>query len=157
HSTVHGIRESTQGEASAVQTAHGLTQRRPMARSSLAKYTARDVQWAVHEAANDRRAIREAAAADVVRMARATWQAAQAASEAEQRGQAALLRDILGNPFHPVTLDPAWQRPEATVFAEMIYERRTFERLPELGELLGELGCVDNSLLAHCRQGGEHV
>jgi hypothetical protein len=156
-STLHGRGECTQGEASAVRTVHGLTQRRPLARSSLARYAARDARRAVYEAANDRRAIQRAAPQDVVRVARATWQAAQTAYESERQAQAALLREIIGNPFHPVVPDPAWQRPEVAVFAELIDERQAFERLSELGELLEEVGCVEGSLLAHCRAGGDHV
>jgi hypothetical protein len=104
--TMHGGNEHTRAEASAVRTACGLLHRHPMGRASLAKYTARDAARAVHTATNDRRAIREAAPGDVVRVARAIWQAAEAAWAAERQAQAALLRDILGNPFHPAALDP---------------------------------------------------
>jgi hypothetical protein len=43
------------------------------------------------------------------------------------------------------------------VFAEIIYERQDFERLPELAEVFEEVGCRDRLLLAHCRQAAEHV
>jgi hypothetical protein len=157
HSTLHGSSPSTRAEASAVRTAHSLVERRAMSRLSLAVDAARDARRAIYEAANDRRAIRRAAAEDVVRVARATWQAAQRALGAERQTQAALLRDIIGNPFRPLVPEPGWRRPEVAVLAEMIYERQEFERLPELGELLQEVGCGAGPLPAHCRQRGEHV
>ncbi len=156
-STLCRASENTLAEASAVRIARGLMGRRPMSRASLARYTARDAAAAVRFAANDRRAIRQAAPEEVVQVARTTWQAAQAAYAAELQAQAALLRDIAGDPFRPAAPDPALQRPEVAVFADIIYERQTFERLPELGELLEEVGCTDHSLLAHCRQESGHV
>jgi membrane protein involved in colicin uptake len=105
--TLDGSSRCTRAENSAVWTAKGLTQRRPMTRFSLAVSTARDARRAVYEAANNRRALQRAAAEDIVGVARATWQAAQSAYEAERQAQAVLLRDILGNPFRPVIPDPA--------------------------------------------------
>jgi hypothetical protein len=156
-STRHGQNDTTHAEASAIRTAQGLTQRRPIGRAALAKYTAQDAAKSIRFAANDRRAILEAAPEDVVRVARATWQAAATAYAAEREAQAALLRDIVGNPFQRVVPDPAWQRPEVVVFAEVIYERQAFERLPELGELLAEVGCADTPVVAHCRLQRGHV
>src|SRR5262249_49637707 len=148
--------ENTRLESSAVRVVQGLVCRAPRTRAAMARSLARDAAGAVSAAANDRDAIRKAAAADMVRVARATWQAACAAYLTELRVQAGLFRDIVGNPFRPVVLNPAWQRPEVVVFAEIVYERQAFERLPELGELLEEVGCTHPSLLGHCRQEGSH-
>lgn len=38
--------------------------------------------------------------------------------------QAALLRDIVGNPFRPVTLSPAWLTPQVLTLARAAYEGR---------------------------------
>ena len=40
--------------------------------------------------------------------------------------------------------------------AESIYEERTFDDLPILGDALEEAGCTDPTILDHCRS-GEHV
>ncbi len=71
--------------------------------------------------------------------------------------EAALLRDIFGNPFRPVVADSAWLTPTAVSIASAIYEDRAFDRLPILADALEEAGCTDADLLLHCRQPGEHV
>ncbi len=70
---------------------------------------------------------------------------------------AAILRDILGNPFRPVTVDPAWKTSNVLGLAQAIYEERAFDRMPILADALEEAGCQNESLLSHCRLGGEHV
>jgi hypothetical protein len=78
--------------------------------------------------------------------------------EEEHRHQAALLRDIVANPFGPPPhLDPAWLRwQDATVLrmATAIYEESAFGRMPLLGDALMDAGCDDEAVLAHCRQQG---
>src|SRR5262249_8541137 len=73
--------------------------------------------------------------------------------------QAALLRDIFGNPFRPVAIDRTIHRPDGTValFAEAVYDDRTFDRLPILADALEEAGCTDAAILEHCRGPGPHV
>jgi hypothetical protein len=68
-----------------------------------------------------------------------------------------LLRDIVGNPFHPVSLDPAWQTPTVLALAQAIYDERAFDRLPILADALEDAGCDDADILNHCREPGEHV
>lgn len=155
--TQHSFNENTHAELSALRTAQSLTRRDPMDRATLAKYTSRDAANAVHIAANDRRAIREAPATEMIKVARATWQAAQKAYAAELRAQAALLRDIVGNPFRQATFDEGWQRPEVVIFADIIYEKYEFGRMVELGDLLADIGCTEPAILAHCRGMDEHV
>jgi hypothetical protein len=70
------------------------------------------------------------------------------------------LRDIFGNPFRPVTLDPVWVQWNAgTVrkMAQAIYDERAFDRLPILADALEEAGCDNRDVLDHCRSTGEHV
>jgi hypothetical protein len=71
-----------------------------------------------------------------------------------------LLRDIFGNPFRPVSIDPAWlQWHGGTVvrLAAAIYDERRFEDMPILADALEEAGCADGHLLDHCRLPGEHA
>jgi hypothetical protein len=100
------------------------------------------------------------------------WEAAQAAGylrtkefgPADESGVAAeglchcdILRDIFGNPFRPVTLDPAWRTPKVKTLAQAIYDDRTFERMPELADALAEAGSSNQDILSHCRGPGPHV
>jgi hypothetical protein len=67
------------------------------------------------------------------------------------------LRDIFGNPFRPVTLNPSWRTPTVKQLAEAIYKERAFERMPILADALEDAGCDNADILSHCRGGGEHV
>jgi len=64
---------------------------------------------------------------------------------------------IFGNPFRPVTLNPAWRTATVIALAEAIYADRAFDRLPILADALEEAGCTSAEVLNHCRQPGEHV
>jgi hypothetical protein len=72
--------------------------------------------------------------------------------------------DIFGNPFRPVTINPAWQPPTVVALAQAAYDERilppgTLEpaRLAILADALEEAGCDSADLLNHLRQPGEHV
>jgi hypothetical protein len=71
--------------------------------------------------------------------------------------QCSLCRDIVGNPFRPVTLDPAWRTANVVGIAQSIYDERVFDRLPILADALEDAGCTQEEVLKHCRQPGEHV
>jgi hypothetical protein len=68
-----------------------------------------------------------------------------------------LLRDIFGNPFRPVTLDPCWLSETVVALASGIYAERAFDRLPILADALEEAGCDNADVLNHCRGQGPHV
>jgi hypothetical protein len=71
-----------------------------------------------------------------------------------------ILRDIFGNPFRPITINPAWLSwNEGTIpkIAQAIYDERAFDRMPILADALEEAGCTNADILSHCRQPGEHV
>src|SRR5579862_3922724 len=70
---------------------------------------------------------------------------------------AAMLGDILGNPFRPVAVDPAWKTGNVIGLATAIYDERAFERMPILADALEEAGCQERAILDHCRQTAEHV
>jgi hypothetical protein len=90
-----------------------------------------------------------------------------ASMTAEFAAQAAILRDLVGNPFPPVTINPAWlawSRGTVPKMAQEIYDERKLPvgtldnaRLAVLADALEEEGCTDTAILAHCRQPGEHV
>ena len=46
-----------------------------------------------------------------------------AARQSESAAQCHLLRDIFGNPFRPVVIDPAWRTPGVVALAKEIYEQ----------------------------------
>jgi hypothetical protein len=75
----------------------------------------------------------------------------------EEAAQAALLRDIFGNPFRPVTVEPVWRTTNVVALAQAIYDDRAFDRLPILADALEDAGCTNAEILTHCRQPGEHV
>jgi hypothetical protein len=71
---------------------------------------------------------------------------------------AALLRDIFGPlPFRTVTIEASWLTPKAISISEVIYERRSFDRMPELAQTVEEAGCTNQDILNHCRGPGPHV
>src|SRR5262249_16615769 len=78
-------------------------------------------------------------------------------ASAERFAVVAILRDIFGNPFRPITLDPSWQSADVLALAQAIYDERAFDRMPILGDALEDAGCDNADVLTHCRQPGEHV
>jgi hypothetical protein len=123
-----------------------------------------DAAWAtlrtaIEDAARD---ICKAAAWAAAKAAGAAATAAQeeTAGAAERKAQAALLRDLFGNPFRPFHVDPAclsWRDGTVLKMAQAIYDDRAFDRLPILADALEEAGCSDPILLAHLRGPGPHV
>jgi len=63
----------------------------------------------------------------------------------------------LGNPFHPIALDPAWLTPTVKALAQKLYDDRTFDRLPLLADELVKSGCADPEILKHLRVPEAHV
>lgn len=87
-------------------------------------------------------------------------EAGQVVAATEANVRCHLLRDIFGNPFRPVTIDPAWLTWNCgTVvhLAQAIYDERAFDRMPILADALEDAGCHDADILEHCRGGREHV
>ena len=86
------------------------------------------------------------------------------AQSEEGKKQSCLLREIFGNPFRPVVLDPAWRTPNAVALAETIYEERELPsghldrtRLAVLADALLDAGCDNEVILGHCKSEGPHV
>jgi hypothetical protein len=70
----------------------------------------------------------------------------------------ALIHDVFGNPFRPVTFSPSWRTDTAVSLARQMYETRDFSPMPILADALQDAGCEDVGVLGHCRApGGPHV
>jgi len=103
--------------------------------------------------------------AALIDLARASWLGrgspkGNAAWRGERRAQAALVREVFGNPFRPVRVAAdvrAWGGGAVAKLAQGIYAEGRWEDLPVLGDVLDEAGCADEALLAHCRGQGPHV
>jgi hypothetical protein len=87
-----------------------------------------------------------------------------AATRTERQNQIDLLRDIFGNPFRSVTIDPSWPTPAVTSLAAAIYEERHMpsghfdnHRMGVLADALEDAGCDNAEILGHLRSDGEHV
>jgi hypothetical protein len=77
-----------------------------------------------------------------------------------------MIRDLFGNPFRPLALDPSWLTwHDATIpaLAQSAYDDRHLpsghldnHRLAVLADALTDVGCSDPDILAHCRGPGSH-
>jgi hypothetical protein len=95
------------------------------------------------------------------------WNAARAVDEAgrvahrrERQAQADLLREVIGNRYRPVAVEPAWLTWNSGAvprMAQALLADGHFSDLPVLADALEEAGCTDEVILSHCRGGGEHV
>ena len=83
-----------------------------------------------------------------------------AAFDEEWSYQCGIIREIFGNPCRPVMIDPVWltwNRGAIAKLARSIYDDGAFDTLPILADALEEAGCLDGSMLSHCRLGKDHV
>ena len=67
------------------------------------------------------------------------------------------IREIFGNPFRPVTINPAWLTSDVRLLATGIYDEKAFDRMPILADCLMDEGCNDEDILNHLRGPGPHV
>jgi len=82
----------------------------------------------------------------------------------EAAAQAFLLRDVIGNPFRPAAVDPAWLTPSVVSLARAAYDERQLpqgtldgDRLAVLADALEDVGCRPPDVLGHLRGSGPHV
>jgi len=85
------------------------------------------------------------------------WEAQIIRSLKEWHRFAHLIREIFGNPFRPVAVDPGWLTPKVVTLAHTIYDKRAFDRLPVLADALEDAGCHETDIFDHCRRPGVHV
>ena len=67
--------------------------------------------------------------------------------------QCDLIRELSGNPFRPILLDPLWLHWNDGCIGKMartIYNEERFEDLPILADALEEAGCSEGPLLRIC-------
>lgn len=69
----------------------------------------------------------------------------------ESKLQAALMREVFGNPFRPVACEPAWLTDNVVLLARQMYETEDFSPMPILADALQEAGCEHADVLTHCR------
>jgi hypothetical protein len=81
----------------------------------------------------------------------------KATYDAERSVQVGLLRDIFGNPFQSQVVDSSWRTSQVVKLAQAIYDRRTYDQMPQLAGALEDAGCRDAGILDHCNQPGPHV
>jgi hypothetical protein len=67
------------------------------------------------------------------------------------------LRDVIGNPFRPITLETCWRKPEVVSLAQVIEDEQAFERMGMLADSLEDVGCTNADIVGHCRGPGPHV
>jgi hypothetical protein len=90
---------------------------------------------------------------------------ADALGSAESAEQCRLLREVLGNPYRPVALCPAWRTEAVLALAQAAYDYRVLHtdhldsaRLAVLCDALLDAGCPeDHEILLHLRGSGPHV
>jgi hypothetical protein len=78
----------------------------------------------------------------------------------ELAAQCELLRELVGNPFRPVAVHPAWLTwgdGAVRKIAQTIESEERYAALPILADALEDAGCTDAELLAHCRRPGGHA
>jgi hypothetical protein len=87
----------------------------------------------------------------------------RSAEESELRVQCDFLRDIIGNPFRPITLDTAHRTPTIVSLARAAYDERhrpsgelDLQRLAVLADALEEAG-APGEMVAHLREPGSHI
>ncbi|MFQ3649394.1 MAG: hypothetical protein SNJ75_03605 [Gemmataceae bacterium] len=86
--------------------------------------------------------------------------ATQQARVAESRGQCAVLREIIANPFRPLRLQRDWLRHQDGVAAQLlllIRREHRFSDLPILADALEDAGCDQEQLLRHLREPNGHL
>jgi hypothetical protein len=69
----------------------------------------------------------------------------------ESSAQRELLREIFGNPFHPVAFNATWRTSDVMLLANGIYAERAFDRMPILADALQDASCASDALLNHLR------
>ena len=94
------------------------------------------------------------------------WNAASAGAKGrvahrrERHAQADLLREVMGNLYRAVAVEPAWLTWDGGAvprMAQAVLADGRFSDLPVLADALEEAGCTNAELLGHLRGPGPHV
>jgi hypothetical protein len=73
------------------------------------------------------------------------------------RARADLYRDLIPNPFLPLTWNPDWFTSTVRDLASHISTAREFTSMPILADALQDAGCDDEQILTHCRANKPHA
>ena len=71
--------------------------------------------------------------------------------------QAALVREVLGNPFRPVNFPRSWRTDTAVALASEMYASGDFSAMPILADARQDAGCDNPDVLDYCHGRGPHV
>lgn len=80
-----------------------------------------------------------------------------AAEEAARSAQAELVRELFGNPFHPVQADVRNHETHAVELARGIYTEGRLEQFAQLAAALQAAEYTDGEVMNHCRAPRTHV
>ena len=68
-----------------------------------------------------------------------------------EAAEMAVFRDLVPNPFVPLTWNPDWFTSTVRDLATHIYASHEFGTMPILADALQDAGCDDEQVLGHCR------
>ena len=71
--------------------------------------------------------------------------------------QADAIRELFGNPFRPVDLNPRWLTSTVIGIAESIDRHAQYHNMPILADALEDAGCDNPDILTHCRNALFHA
>ena len=129
---------------------------------ACASYAADKSAWAAAEGASRTAAVVDSNAWRLPgnRANRANRDAAEAnatrETEANRKAQTHIIRDLFGNPFHPLEMHPNWLTSTTIGLAQAIYETRSYDKMPILADALQDADCDNEPILTHCRNAEEH-
>jgi hypothetical protein len=96
-----------------------------------------------------------------------TWEVEYVRTICRATPQGLLVREVFGNPFRPLSVDPAWlawNGGAVVKLAQAAYDNRALPagtldptRLAVLADALLDAGCTDTGILGHLREPGPHV
>lgn len=134
-----------------------LSQRGIMNSGVMAPYaeSAIDSPWAFSKYPSIHVAYAKAALAASVRGEAARLSAVQE----EYEEQCLILHDIVGNPFHAISITPSWLTHDGGVVVRLandLYQQRAGSKYKMLAEALTRAGCDSGDILAHCSSEKPH-
>jgi hypothetical protein len=74
-----------------------------------------------------------------------------AAAAEQSLAMRSVVWEVVGNPFRPVAINPAWRTDTAVALARQMYDSRDFGAMPILADALQDAGCDSEEVLGHCR------
>ncbi len=164
HSLAEGLRDSGEAAQEAVQVVVDGRQA-AITRACSARWVHRADREADRPVPRGKAALRASQAAHWIEMQEDSLHERhvrldEQAAKAERRAQAALVRDLFGNPYHPAAIEPAcldWNEACIVKMARIIYDERKYQDMAILADALEEAGCDNSEVVNHCRQPGEHA